>query len=724
MSFENYSNALDYINQKEEYSFEDSFSLAKFCSEQLLTPGKESEGREILIRIFDKFKKVNTATSAIWYDLLDVAGLYPYLSDFEILGSSQLRHEFHKSRHIPNVFLHEEQLQISQKLLSKESVIISAPTSFGKSILIEEIVASKIYKNIVIIQPTLALLDETRKKLRKYSETYDSIVSTSQKPIENRSNLFLFTAERVVEYKDFPDIDFFVIDEFYKLSLLRDDERSIALNHAFYKLLKLTKKFYLLGPVVRSIPKKVHESLSFNWIHTNYSTVAVNEIDIKEAYRKNDKEKRVILYELLLDQEESTLIYCSSPQRATSLASEFLEVIKEKKSQQLKTDGNNPMISWVKENMHTSWSLSHLLEYSIAFHHGALPRHLGSSIVDGFNEENIKYLFCTSTLIEGVNTVAKNIVLFDRKKGPKPIDYFDYRNIAGRSGRMKVHYTGNVYKFNPEPDQYELDLDIPIITLEDAPEELLIQVDQEEMDEKSRDKLKDYSSLPEELKSIIKENSGIVVEGQLNLLTEIDGNVDYYHELLSWRSLPSYKQLNSVCELIWEYLKTLPGSDASIKSPAQLAKVSLDYLRIKSISGLIKKQLEQSYWKNKIPDEQERIDKIVYDVLNYSRTWFDFKLPKYLMVIDKLQRYVFPQYDLEPGDYGFFASELESSFLPKYLSMLLDYDVPSSAVRKLVKYIKERDAEANIINALNALDFEKTDLNEYEKQKLQALLIR
>ena len=113
--------------------------------------------------------------------------------------------------------------------------MLSAPTSFGKSLLIEEIVASHLYSNIVIVQPTLALLDETRKKLQKYKEQYNIIVSTSQKPSTEKGNLFLFTGERVVDYPYFLRVDFFVIDEFYKLSLDRDDDRAPILNHAFYK---------------------------------------------------------------------------------------------------------------------------------------------------------------------------------------------------------------------------------------------------------------------------------------------------------------------------------------------------------------------------------------------------------------------------------------------------------------------------------------------------------
>jgi hypothetical protein len=55
------------------------------------------------------------------------------------------------------------------------------------------------------------------------------------------------------------------------------------------------------------------------------------------------------------------------------------------------------------------------LRQGIAFHHGALPRHLSSAIVDAFNNRTVRYLFCTSTLIEGVNTNAENIILFDKK---------------------------------------------------------------------------------------------------------------------------------------------------------------------------------------------------------------------------------------------------------------------------------------------------------------------
>src|SRR5690606_10891277 len=159
-----------------------------------------------------------------------------------------------------NKFLHEDQKHLLSLLNSDKNVIVSAPTSFGKSLLIEEFVASRKFNNIIIIQPTLALLDETRRKLKKYDEHYKIIVRTSQESSIEKGNIYLFTAERVNEYKEFQNIELIVIDEFYKLSSKRDDERADSLNNALHYILKTYNcKFYLLGPNIDSISEGFEE---------------------------------------------------------------------------------------------------------------------------------------------------------------------------------------------------------------------------------------------------------------------------------------------------------------------------------------------------------------------------------------------------------------------------------------------------------------------------------
>ena len=98
------------------------------------------------------------------------------------------------------------------------------------------------------------MLDETRKKLLKYRDAYKIVVSTNQVPDETKGNIFLFTGERVVEYVNFPQIEFLLYDEFYKLSLTETMTVQFQLNQAFHKLLRFTDKFYLLGPMIKNIP--------------------------------------------------------------------------------------------------------------------------------------------------------------------------------------------------------------------------------------------------------------------------------------------------------------------------------------------------------------------------------------------------------------------------------------------------------------------------------------
>jgi len=328
---ETYEEAIDFLNGSDEMSFDESFDLSKYCSIGLRDFKTDDKARDIIIRVLDKISVVHPETKILWHELVEASGLYPYLNpiihefrDFNN-DSTLLRYEYHKSPNLPDVYLHQEQLELLQEIMSGKSVVLSAPTSFGKSLLIEEIIASNKFKNLVIIQPTLALLDETRKKLSKYNDVYKIVYSTVQKPSEQKGNIFLFTGERVVEYKFFESVDFFVVDEFYKLSIDRGDDRAITLNHAFYKLLNFTDKFYLLGPNIKSIPEEFVSRFRPIWYNTDFKTVAIDEFELHNPDFKDKEIKKAELFNLLDSLDTPTLIYCSSPSKATELAREYAE---------------------------------------------------------------------------------------------------------------------------------------------------------------------------------------------------------------------------------------------------------------------------------------------------------------------------------------------------------------------------------------------------------------
>jgi len=719
--------AAKFLSESAHVSYDDSFELARQCAIGLRNPKTEHTARDVAIRMLDSWGKIDKRTYYLWNDLIEAAGLYPYVRPNWLTSSAAIRYEFHKSSYLPEVYFHEEQNALALELLNKRSIVLSAPTSFGKSLLIEELIASRQYSSIVIIQPTLALLDETRKKLHKYRSVYNIIVSTSQKPDKERGNIFLFTAERVVEYRHFVKVDFFIVDEFYKLSLERDDERSLVLNQAFYKLSRLTTLFYMLGPMIKSIPESFIKKFKVHWVRTNFATVAVDEYQIKLPIHKKREEritKQEKLFPLLAELKDPTLIYCSAPGSASELTENFLKFcITNKISSALeKKTLTEELVEWISEYIHEDWVLCKALQNSIAFHHGALPRHLGSSIVDSFNNREIKYLFCTSTLIEGVNTAAKNVILFDKKKGPKPIDYFDYRNIAGRSGRMKIYYTGRVYRFYEEPEQMELDIDVPIITQDSAPTELLLQIDPTDLSAESKKKLAFLAQYDPILLGIIKKNSGLPIEGQLAIVGEIERNLGYFHEGMYWKSFPTYEQLVPVISLAWDNLRRPNENRAGIGSAKQLAYLSISYCSLKSIKGLIMSQIASDYWKKSEPVPETRVNKCVFFTLNLVRHWFDYKLPKLLGAVSNLQNYVFSKYRLPCGDYTFLAGQLENGFVSQTGATLLEYDIPVSAVNKLSKYISLDKPLDGLLEQLRKIDLRRIGLNRYEIRKIKGIL--
>ncbi|QNF33928.1 hypothetical protein HUW51_14790 [Adhaeribacter swui] len=317
------------------------------------------------------------------------------------------------------------------------------------------------------------------------------------------------------------------------------------------------------------------------------------------------------------------------------------------------------------------------------------------------------------------------------KKGTKPIDFFDYKNIAGRSGRMKRHYKGIVVRFEPEPDQMELFVDIPLFNHEKCPLEILVSLDANEIEEKSKTRLDEFRSYPQDLQELLKTNSGVSIKGQLDIIKKIESNLDYYHNLLSWRTYPpDFDSLSIIIELCWNTLATQSDRALYIEkigriSARWLASFTRSYTRLRSIPSVISHYINQEFWINKIPDLQERTDIASYSILYISRHWFDYKLPKWITTISNIQEHVFTKHNLQPGSFTYFASNLENGFLHSNSATLLEYDIPASAINKLRRVIPIDQSAETIIKSLNELTDEELNtfsLIQYEINKIRSAL--
>lgn len=723
------------IDTADTIDIETSFQYAKLCSIALasndISVYKDVE--RIVIHILNKWNSLADETKPIWGDIAESVGFYPYTQRDAAMGSDVLSDEmrlmYHKSRYMPNVYMHKNQKELSNLIFSGQNVIVSAPTSFGKSLLIEEVIASNKFKNIVVIQPTLALLDETRRKLQKYRDSYKIIVRTTQEPSETKSNIYLLTAERVCEYSHFINVDFLVIDEFYKLSGNRDDERSSALNNAFYKLLKLwNPQFYLLGPNIDNISEGFAEKYNAVFYKSKYSLVDSNVVDAYNLSRKeSSKNRETRLFELLTSlSEEQTIIYCSSPERVRSISKKFCSYLLA--NAELDMDFDLPIIEWISKNISARWSINNVLKCRIGIHDAALPKHITTSIIDYFNDKKLRYLFCTSTIIEGVNTSAKNIVYFDAKKGKDiPIDYFDYSNIKGRAGRMMEHYIGQIFNFNQPPEEVEVNVDIPFYQQNPIKDEVLIHIDDSDINNTHAQQYIDLKNIPNRVKEIIRRN-GLSVKGQLCIIDQIRADINTRRADICWSGTkPKKEQLDYALELAWNHL--MSETESRGITLKQLSYLTHSYGAWETpIIKLIEENsayLANNYLK-KHPDVEIPEDILVQFedasiklILQVVRHWFEYKVPKFLSTINSLQELVCTEIGIKPGDYTQFASIIENDFIPNHLTILAEYGIPHTAILKIGQFIPTGINDDDLIPYIKCKKLHMMDtLLAYEKAKI------
>jgi len=633
-------------------------------------------------------------------DLVRELGLFPYLDESALSLMDSIAYEFHRPpRYDEQIVFHREQAEIYRRLISGENIILSAPTSFGKSKVIDAVIASGRYKNVVVVVPTIALIDETRRRLSRLSREFKIVTQVSQPPAEK--NIFVFTAERVNVYEQLPHIDFFVIDEFYKIgSVASDQKRTVALNNAFYRLAKGGGQFYLLGPCVRQIPEGLEARFRCRFFPTTFSTVASDVIMVRAQGSQIET-----VCNLVADLKgQPTLIYCKSPKSTNEVARALLDA---------DVTEENPDVDdaagWMEENFHPDWILPRAMKKSIGLHHGRLPRSLGQYVVRAFNTGRIKVLICTSTLIEGVNTKAKNVIVFDNTIAKEKLDFFTFNNIKGRSGRMFEHFLGRVFLFH-EPPQEELPfVDFPVFTQgEDMPDSILVQLDDEDLSPESRTRLESFTQQADLPIDLLKAHSSLEPNDLLSLARRLRSANAKERALLAWSGLPRYENLKTVCELAWEHLIG-GGRRAGVGSGSQLALKIWRLRQTLSVKQRILDELVPG------PFAAETVDEAVERVLEFERSWASFELPRVLRAFSDVRKHVLGG----SGDYTFFSAQLENLFRPSFQVALEEFGIPLQVSDKLALALRGIDSIDNALAVVRQLSSRDYNLDEFEVELLR-----
>ncbi|WP_159128766.1 DEAD/DEAH box helicase, partial [Acinetobacter sp. 8I-beige] len=476
----------------------DKNKILKYCD--FLSSSEKSINKNLalkLIALIDSITKEDDYKELIKKSVLTKYGLFSAVEVFspariETTATTSIISEIRKIRQAitgTNEVYTNNQYDLYKDILNEKYFSFSGPTSIGKSFLIKNcaIQLSQKYKNIIFILPTKALLDEFiisfRKIINEQNIENTNIGKTISKLRKDKNNILVLTQERynsLLYSQDFLDvnIDILFVDEAHKL-LEKKNKRAITLFKVINKSLNRFPEMKLIFscPIISNpeillnifniengASRTIKESpVSQNLYSINigrkecfyYDTITNKVIDLPNSRSYSSDFELIQSIGALSD---SNLVYLSSRQNCINSAINFKNYLISN-GEEVTTDeeliNESELIS---DFIHNEFSLAELLKYKIAFHHGGLPPFIRKRIEDLYAKRKIKYIFCTSTLLEGVNLPTKNVFIYPFKiSNSEESSKLNFWNLAGRAGRYKNELTGNIFCINKPDNNFNKD---------------------------------------------------------------------------------------------------------------------------------------------------------------------------------------------------------------------------------------------------------------------------
>lgn len=681
------------------------FNAIQTAGEHLAEGDRESEvALEIAIRLLEARRKGSLpegSSQAVEF-LAEECGLYPYVDTSHCSLLTQTIIEAHGVDLRERVYLHAKQMQVLLWLRQGDNVVLSAPTSFGKSLLVDALLASSKPKTVVMILPTIALLDECRRRLvATFGDHYVVLTTVAEQYDPEMPAIFVLTQERFLKRQDIEKIDLLFVDEFYKLDPQRDDARYQTLNLALYRALPKTSQCFMAGPHIRGIDLGQRWTGNFRFIQTDYRTVTVNVID------RSDRTER--LHAFLTDLKEvgdqSSLVFTASPNSAHELLGEIV-----KAGISYTTDLGHKLSAWIAKNYHRDWPIASGSERGIAIHHGRLPRSLGQLFVQLFDKKSIKLLICTSTLIEGVNTSAANVFVYDKKINRTDFDFFSFANIRGRVGRMMRHFVGNAFLYHEPPEAVETSVHVPVLAdPSSATDYLLMNVHESDLSEAGKAR---QAEIPFETglsESLLREHAVIGVELLVSLSRRVQDLLAEAERSLVWKGYPDQEQRKALAELA-VFVAQKSSDRIGLHTAKQVAWAWSQLKSIKTLPGFLRWFVRTFY----SAQPAGGVD-AAFQFLQAC----EFSFPRSLAAVEALVQEVQPDADIA---YGPYIHALENWFRPQWMKQLDEMGIPLPLSERLSRSIGSTATRAEAVKRLRSMNLTGEDFDEMDRLIVQSAL--
>jgi helicase len=383
--------------------------------------------------------------------------------------------EFLKSEGLTKLYPPQAE-SVKAGLLKGKSVLVSAPTASGKTLIATLAIISYLSKNkgkVIYLSPLRALASEKFiefKKLEQLSIGNKIKVGISTGDFDNvekkldKNNILILTNEKMdsiirrgAEWVD--EIGLVISDEIH---LIGDESRGPTLEMVLTQLKRLEPKPQILGlSATITNSDELANWLGCKLVENTWRPVPLSEgvhdggvvtmsdgttFDVDNTIRGTPIDLGV----QCVQEGGQSLIFAETRARSKSLATKAMDVIEQflEKKELVELEKISKKILATNEHTDLVKTLALLVKKGVGFHHAGLNQACRQIIETEFRKGTIKLLSSTPTLAAGVNLPARRVVIsninrYNAKVGAnRPISILEYKQLCGRAGRPQYDKYG------------------------------------------------------------------------------------------------------------------------------------------------------------------------------------------------------------------------------------------------------------------------------------------
>ena len=382
------------------------------------------------------------------------------------------------------LILDEFQQQAIQLLQQKQSIIVSAPTGSGKTIIAEYAIEKALQEKLEMIY-TAPIKALSNQKFRDFTQRYGKEnvgIMTGDVTFNPGAPVLIMTTEifrnaLFEDYTRFDQVQYLILDEVHYL----DDvdrgsvwEESIIFAPTHINVLCLSATVPNVYELARWVEKvrgsKVHVILE------EKRPVPLDEfcyldkkgvLPLKQAQRQLPRKRSKMLQQWTPSVDTAALEDIVEYLKAQQQLPALYFVFSRKECEQLARRCMGYSLLASEEELKAQARLTHLaslynlrcspddhglgclLSRGVAYHHAGMLPALKEVVEQMFTEGLIKLLFATETFALGINMPARSVVFNSLKKfdgiAVRYLKSLEYQQMSGRAGRRGIDQQGYVY---------------------------------------------------------------------------------------------------------------------------------------------------------------------------------------------------------------------------------------------------------------------------------------